>query len=58
VDGRSDLVRAATAEADGEDDDQRRDEHGEEGRDRDEEQVQRVHAGGVRRALRREERQI
>jgi hypothetical protein len=58
VDRRPDLVGGATPEADGEHDHQRRDEHGEEGRDRDEEQVQRVHARGVRRALRREERQI
>ena len=58
MDRRSDLVGGAAPEADREDHDQRRDEHGEEGRDRDEEEVQRVHARGVRRALRREERQI
>jgi hypothetical protein len=58
VDRRPDFVRGAAPEADREDHDQHRDEHGEEGRDRDEEQVQRVHAGGVGRALRREERQM
>jgi hypothetical protein len=58
VDRRADLGLGPAAVADREDHHQQRDEHREEGRDRDEEQVQRVHARGVRRPLRREERQI
>ena len=55
VNVRADLVRVPAAELDREDDDERRDEHDEEGADRGDEQVEQVHLGRDRRRARREQ---